>query len=936
MIISESRICVPGKRFRTKIKCVSTRRLTTVEWLVLNCTSKFSGSSKDSKNVKEVFENIFQFQNSELLIKPCLKSLSDLKVITVNNGEVYDYKTLSFSEIRLTELGQIMLKDGLLPGEQRENSLEIFFNPLTGRLTTIDWQSNEAEKGIPFGTERDYDLRFPEQDIIDGLQSGSVAAGKFTAAKFRIEEIEELSEEDWECSTDIAVDLDDNGTISTIPEIVAESMYSQIPVLLGGKEISDKVLKTLTPIQEAEISGIKGSGNVIKQTVQDICKNSKVVFIDEHFYDVYKRNTSFFKNKIVVVFGSDGNFEIEIKKEKKDLMRFVHLPDKFTVPGVVLLNEKGESISLCKAVWDYKGEEVVAPVALEDKRMQPSLRMVDKWVTKLVLDNIDNIEYLSLTSLPGIKAEMRQVTKALGDKWNDCKLEFVVNNAKTVRNACNRLEIIPMDYYSLWGMIEEKIDIDNPDVALNQLSGVIETGVLSKQTDAYYSIAEKLLERMPAPTNYSELITISQNLGIITYEDALKVSDLEDRLYTHDVIEEILMQIVAGTDIRLPIRFSWDIFFTDYMECIRDIEIHIEGLKLFENHDVEKLQQAIKRCPNLGTLQMHYSELVEKNEYLMEQGINYYAVMKNANSEKADNFYNNINLIGEALKEIISAEYNTAKTKAVKKGSVGKQKVFVMDTCALIHAPKILLYFADDEYVRIPTKVIDEIGKIKDKRNGKYDADASLTARSLARSIYEVYMGLFNSKNSIRLLIENADTSLLPEDLDPSVPDNQILSVALKYPDCETTIISDDTVFRLASISQDVKTMTSEEFMEDHKSSYKSLENWKSSVKAKPPLLVSPKEETVANDKKTVNEEAVSIDSMPIKELMKYAADLTNPVLSFLNTNSVKTIGQFRQLTDAAVDGFKAKGTQMVYKNTIKYTLGRIDQIIEKMQEEYT
>lgn len=40
-----------------------------------------------------------------------------------------------------------------------------------------------------------------------------------------------------------------------------------------------------------------------------------------------------------------------------------------------------------------------------------------------------------------------------------------------------------------------------------------------------------------------------------------------------------------------------------------------------------------------------------------------------------------------------------------------------MDTCALMHHPDLFLYFEDEEYVRIPTKVIDELGKIKDKRN---------------------------------------------------------------------------------------------------------------------------------------------------------------------------------------------------------------------------
>ena len=43
-------------------------------------------------------------------------------------------------------------------------------------------------------------------------------------------------------------------------------------------------------------------------------------------------------------------------------------------------------------------------------------------------------------------------------------------------------------------------------------------------------------------------------------------------------------------------------------------------------------------------------------------------------------------------------------------------------------------------------------------------------------------------------VIENANTDLLPLDLDPMVPDNQILSVAMKYMEEKPIIISDDGV----------------------------------------------------------------------------------------------------------------------------------------------
>ncbi len=129
MILSENQLKVPGKMYKVRVKCVSTQRLTTIEWLILNCTKKFENlAAMKQKTLKYAFEEVFQFQNSELLIKPCLKHLCRLDVIRIEGGDKFNYDSLCFADIELTELGDIMLKDGLLPGESREISLDIYYN----------------------------------------------------------------------------------------------------------------------------------------------------------------------------------------------------------------------------------------------------------------------------------------------------------------------------------------------------------------------------------------------------------------------------------------------------------------------------------------------------------------------------------------------------------------------------------------------------------------------------------------------------------------------------------------------------------------------------------------------------------------------------------------------------------------------------------------
>lgn len=934
MIISECQINIPGKKYKTKVSCVSTRRLTTIEWLILRCTKKFSSPLEKNYSLRQVFEQVFKFQNSELLIKPCLENLESIKVIKIKSGDKYDYNTLRFSDIILTELGQAMLNDGLLPGEEREIPLEVFYNPLTGKVSTYDMQS-DSKTSIDFGTESDYDLSFPEERIVNGLQSGVVASGKFTAAKFRIENIEELSEAPWMITTDLSIDLDKNGNIHTIPDIIEQSVYNRIELLLASKDISDSLLNKLVPLNEIEIGNIKGSGHFIKDEIQDICKNSKALFISSDFYEAYKRNTTFYKNKIVVIYGCDSELSIEIKKDKKDTIYFIKIPDMFIIPGVEFINEKEDSLSVCRATWQYKGNSIVAPVVVEDKRMTANNKMLTGWISNLLDEKMSiDSRYMVLALLPGIVISNKFVLGKAKELWKDSSVEDISTEIRKVIDTCEQIGVIPSGLTALNSLWEEKLDYQNPEHALDQLEIIVDAGIISKKSKKYQEIVGGIVEIIPKPQSYSDLVRISQKIGVYAYDNTISIAELENELYTIDVIRDVLCAIVEGRYSPVPKYYNWDIFFNEYYSCIKYVEAHISNLNIFNMADEAQIKEGIEKCPDIGSLQMYFSELITKNDYFINNKIDIYKIISQIDESKGKAYVENISKINQLLNTFIASEYDLTKANYVKDGKTAIQKVYVIDTCALIHNPNILLYFNDDDLVRIPTKVIDELGKIKDNRSEKYNLEASSVARNIARNINEEYLGLFNADNKIRLLIENADTTLLPEDLDPQVPDNQILSVALKYSDCDTTIISDDNVFALASISQNIKTISSSEYIKENESNKKTIDSWKEKVN-KVPLVSLPEGKHDLQDEieKAKTNSEVDIDSLPIRELMKYAPELTNPVMSLLVANSIKTVGQFRSLTLQTADSLKAKGKQSIHKKAIKRAISNIDVIIEKMNQ---
>lgn len=99
--------------------------------------------------------------------------------------------------------------------------------------------------------ENGHKLQWKKYDIMnrghDGftiheLQAGSVGGGRFTASKFRIEEIESLTSTDWESNINMTVDVNEEGVITTNPEIIEENVKNKISSLLLTKEINQQIV----------------------------------------------------------------------------------------------------------------------------------------------------------------------------------------------------------------------------------------------------------------------------------------------------------------------------------------------------------------------------------------------------------------------------------------------------------------------------------------------------------------------------------------------------------------------------------------------------------------------------------------------------------------------------------------------------------------------
>ena len=138
-------------------------------------------------------------QNSDMLLKPSFEELLRLGVISISKQDFTLYSELLISDIKITESGLEMLEKGLRPGEMRQLSMDLTYDP-----TLQLFNKKEPKKQnclMPKVTYSTY-VNFPKNDVISELQNGNLGTEKFSASQYIIDDIEVISEENIDiCST---------------------------------------------------------------------------------------------------------------------------------------------------------------------------------------------------------------------------------------------------------------------------------------------------------------------------------------------------------------------------------------------------------------------------------------------------------------------------------------------------------------------------------------------------------------------------------------------------------------------------------------------------------------------------------------------------------------------------------------------------------------
>ena len=158
------------------------------------------------------------------------------------------------------------------------------------------------------------------------------------------------------------------------------------------------------------------------------------------------------------------------------------------------------------------------------------------------------------------------------------------------------------------------------------------------------------------------------------------------------------------------------------------------------------------------------------------------------------------NIQVKVIDKIDLSKFETPKQRAVKSST--KQNVYIIDTNVFVNCPDIISKIDEKYIVVLSAKVIDELDKLKIKLDvtGKLNVEKAL--RNINRAM---------DKRNIKM--ELSDVDLLPDDFNKKSPDNNILTVALKYKNDNPILLTSDNGLQVKAKGLKINTISLKDFL---------------------------------------------------------------------------------------------------------------------------
>lgn len=146
------------------------------------------------------------------------------------------------------------------------------------------------------------------------------------------------------------------------------------------------------------------------------------------------------------------------------------------------------------------------------------------------------------------------------------------------------------------------------------------------------------------------------------------------------------------------------------------------------------------------------------------------------------------------------SQFETYKQKAVKSST--KKNLYIIDTNVFVNCPDIISKIDSKYDIVLSAKVIDELDKLKIKLSNEEKRNVETALRLINKAM---------DRDNVSM--ELSDPNLLPEDFSRKSPDNNILTVALKFKEENPILVTSDNGLQVKAKGLKIATITLKELL---------------------------------------------------------------------------------------------------------------------------
>lgn len=174
VVLEKIRVAFPVLKFQVTITHSTPRIPTAFERIVLVLCDRLGNHPRfKTLTLAQVFEDFLCVADPIPLVRPTLESLIQLKLITCR-VELRHFEQICLEDLALTNQGQKVLRDNLLPGRSRTHQEEFVFDPVRNEVLSDADASGCCADGL--GEKLNIEVFkgvFPETSIRKRIQSGA-------------------------------------------------------------------------------------------------------------------------------------------------------------------------------------------------------------------------------------------------------------------------------------------------------------------------------------------------------------------------------------------------------------------------------------------------------------------------------------------------------------------------------------------------------------------------------------------------------------------------------------------------------------------------------------------------------------------------------------------------------------------------------------------